>query len=157
MTENNANDTTANLPAKPDFLRDDDALASISDLDGALKLLNAQGIGVTEVRDLGSGFVVVDNKDQLVGKDMIILGGQFNSGDMGVFVSLYIVTEDGGKWIVNDGGTGICEQARKYAEKGRLAGLRCRKGLTRSDYTTTVTVKGKETEVEGTTYYLSSV
>jgi hypothetical protein len=146
---------TDNVVAKPDFLKDEDSLKEIATLDDAFKLLASQGLNVTEIKDLGSGFVVVDDKSQLVGKSILILGGQFNEGDNGRFVSLYVVDGDGGKWIVNDGGTGIFAQAEKYAAKGLLSGLIVRKGLTRSDYKYTDEKDGKEKNA--TTFYLSSV
>jgi len=150
---------TDNVPAKPDFLKDEDTLKEIATLDDAFKLLASQGFAVTEIKDLGSGFEVVENKDQLVGKGLLILGGQFNEGDMGKFVSLYAVDADGGKWIINDGGTGIFAQAEKYAAKGLLSGLLIRKGLVRSDYQyDEVNAKtGEITKRPATTYYLSSV
>ena len=66
-----------------------------------------------------------------------------------------VVDGDGGKWIVNDGGTGIFAQAEKYAAKGLLSGLIVRKGLTRSDYKYVDDKDGKEKNA--TTFYLSSV
>lgn len=147
--------TDAKTKEIANLTRDEDALASITTLDDAFTLLAGAGVSVTEAKDLGSGFVVLDKneKNQLVGKGFIVIGAGFHNGDMGEFVSLHVVTEDGGKFIINDGGTGIKDQAKRYAEKGKLVGLLCRKGLTRSDYETEI--NGKMTPA--TTYYLSSV
>jgi hypothetical protein len=136
-------------------INDDDTLAGINTIDDAFKVLADAGVNVTEIKDLGTGFVVLDKneKNQLVGKGFLVLAMSFHTGDMGEFVSLHVVTEDGGKFIVNDGGTGIKDQCVKYAAKGITSGLLIRKGLTRSDYETEI--DGKMTKA--TTYYLSSV
>lgn len=145
-----------------DIIRDEETLSNIKTLDDALKALSAAGVNAVEVKELGTGFEVLENKDQLVGKGMLIMGMSFNKsdkfGEEGEFVSLTIVTEDNGKWIVNDGSTGIYAQCKRYSEKG-IKSLICRKGLTRSDYKTEVTnVKtGKTDVIDATTYYLSSV
>lgn len=141
-------------------LRDEDSLSSIKTLDDAFKVLAAQGVVPTEIKELGTGFEVLKEKDQLVGRAILVMGMMFNPSDKfekgGEFVSLYVVDENGGKWILNDASTGIYAQCKRYAEKG-ITSLIIRKGLVRSDYTTVVNVDGKDKEIEATTYYLSSV
>ena len=88
------------------------------------------------------------------------MGMMFNPSDKfekgGEFVSIYVVDAQGGKWIINDASTGIYSQCRKYADKG-ITSLIVRNGLVRSDYEKTVNVDGKDTVINATTYYLSSV
>lgn len=151
-------DTKAKELAK---ISDEETLAGITSLDDAFKALASAGINVTEAKELGTGFQILKEKDQLVGVPFLVLMMQFNSSDKfdkdGEFVSLHVITEKGDKWIVNDGSTGIMAQCQRYAKAGHSAGLIFREGLTRSDYTKTVTVDGKEKEISATTYYLSSV
>src|SRR5690242_7517673 len=59
---------------------------------------------------IGNGFRLLANKDTLVDTPLILLGWRFNPGDFGEFVTMMVVTKDGRKFVVNDGGTGICQQ-----------------------------------------------
>jgi hypothetical protein len=143
-------------------LSDEDSLSSIKSLDDAFKVLEAAGLVPVEVKELGTGFEVLENKSLLVGVPMLIMAMSFHSsekfGTDGEFVTLHIVTEKGDKWIVNDGSTGIYAQAKRYSEKG-IRSIICRKGLTQSDYKTEVpNAKTGELEtINATTFYLSSV
>jgi hypothetical protein len=141
-------------------LRDEDSLSSIKSLDDAFKVLAASGVVPTEIKELGTGFEVLKEKDQLVGKGMLIMGMMFNPSDKfekgGEFVSVYVVDENGGKWIINDASTGIYAQCKRYSAKG-ITSLIIRNGLVRSDYEKTVNVDGKDKVIEATTYYLASV
>lgn len=141
-------------------LRDEDSLSSIKSLDDAFKVLAANGVVPTEIKELGTGFEILKEKDQLVGRAILIMGMMFNPSDKfekgGEFVSMYVVDENGGKWIINDASTGIYAQCKKYAAKN-ITSLIVRKGLVRSDYETTVNIDGKDKTIEATTYYLSSV
>lgn len=89
--------------------------------------------------ELGDGFALLEktDKDILIGQDMILLDWVFSPGDFDEeFVTVRLVTRQGGKFIVNDGGTGIRQQLREYTDRtGRLAVMRVEKGLRRSDYT----------------------
>lgn len=138
-------------------ISDDETLAEIKSLDDAFKALANAGINVTEAKELGTGFQILKEKDQLVGVPFLILMMSFNSsekfGEGGEFVSLHVITEKGDKWIVNDGSTGIMDQCKRYAKAGHSAGLIFREGLTRSDYEKEVDGK----TIKATTYYLSSV
>lgn len=139
----------------------EETLSEIKSLDDAFKALAGAGINVTEAKELGTGFQVLKNKDQLVGVPFLVLTIDIHASDKfgkdGEFATLHVITEKGDKWIVNDGSTGIKDQCKRYVEKGLSAGLLFREGLTRSDYTKTVTIDGEEKELEATTYYLSSV
>jgi hypothetical protein len=143
-------------------LRDEDSLSSIKSLDDAFKVLAANGVVPTEIKELGTGFEILKEKDQLVGRAILVMGMMFNASDKfqqgGEFVSVYVVDDKGGKWIVNDASTGIYAQCKKYAAKG-ITSLIIHNGLTRSDYVTEVpNVKTGELEkINATTYYLSSV
>lgn len=92
---------------------------------------------------IGDGFALTDNKDQFIGAEMIFLKWIFSEGDFidaqtgekRGFVSARVVTR-AGKFVINDGGSGIYEQLRMFTQdrEGQQGGLVARKGLRRSDY-----------------------
>lgn len=127
-----------NVPA----VMNDDALTSIGTLDDALRMLTESGVATESIADYGNGFTVCNDKNVLVGQAFVIVQWRFNDGDYGeAFVSANIVTEDGRKLVLNDGGTGIRAQLQQVTTK-RLsdnaanpqAGLLCKRGLTKSEY-----------------------
>lgn len=135
---------------------DEDTLRDIASVSDVMDLFAKSGISVTDVTDLGSGFVVTD-KSQLVKVPFVVLSMKTVKGDFGPMVVIHLVTTEDSqpmrKCIIVDGSTGIYDQAVKYLEKGYGAGLRFPRGLVRSDYTFT---NDKGTEQDATTYYLSS-
>lgn len=96
--------------------------ASITSFDDALRLVGEKlGGEVVDASDLGDGFSVLDKsqKKTLIGVPFIVLSVSFHTGDIkkddgtyGEFASLRIVTKDGKKFVLNDGGTGIPEQIK---------------------------------------------
>lgn len=118
----------------------DDELLSIASLDDVRSLLASSDIPLVAADQvIGNGFSIVNDKGFLCGIPMILLGWQFNAGDNGQFVSINAVANlpgnTLGKYIINDGSTGIYAQLRKYTEKtGKTAGLYVARGLRRSDY-----------------------
>lgn len=150
-----AENRAVNVPAIPDRQFDDVALRSITSFDDAMRA--AQEV-YGEVYDastaIGTGFDLMDTegKDQLCGIPFLVLEMKFNWSDAynQEFVSFLAVTEDGRRFIVNDGSTGVYRQLRAfYDEFGRNGGLLCKGGLRRSDYPAT------EDRPAGTTYYLN--
>lgn len=110
--------------------------------------------------EYGSGFEILDKKERLVDEGFVIVAWQFNTSKEygGKFVTAYVITERGDKFILNDGSTGIRDQLYKVTETRRARGveqsqkaLMVRKGLRASRYTY-VDDNGKETQA--TTYYL---
>ena len=145
----------------PTVFRDAD-LASVTDFDSVLALFKDMGITPESMSDYGTGFEVVKDKSTLVGVPFMILEWRFNKSDHAddkPFVSAAAVTRDGRKIVINDGGSGICDQLimvtglRKMSDHPQpQAGLMVQQGLTRSDYEYT-DEKGKT--AKATTYYLS--
>jgi len=135
-----------------------DELAGIKSFDDALalvaeKLGGQEKVGVAD-QEIGDGFKLLENKDTLIGIEMLLVTWDFHMGDFGEFVSAKVVTRDGQKYIVNDGSSGIRDQLMQYsAKKNSQGGLFCRKGLRRSEYKYT-DEKGNETPA--TTYYLDT-
>lgn len=140
--------------AVPMITNDEEALSSIASFDDAIALLKSAGVELHDSSEFGDGFEVVD-KANLVDVPFVILGMKFAEGEFGGdgFVVIHLVTEDGRKCIITDGSTGVCKQARKYAEKGLVAGVVFRNGLIRSDYKWTDPSDGREKPA--TTFYLS--
>lgn len=136
--------SSANLPARASAFTAEDFARLGSEggnaFDDAMALVNEKlGGEVIDSADLGDGFGVLDtkNKGQLIGVTFFILSAQFSQGDNGEFVSCRIVTKDGRKLILNDGGTGIYEQLKtlwtvKPAAYGQP--VLVRKGLRESRY-----------------------
>lgn len=114
--------------------------ASITSFDDALALVGDKlGGTVVDASDLGDGFAVLDNKDKrtLIGAGLIVLSVSFHDGDHGEFASCRIVTQDGRKLVVNDGGTGIYEQIKMlHKMRPQTIGqpIMVRKGLRESRY-----------------------
>jgi len=108
-------------------------------------------------KEIGDGFLMLENKDLLIDKQFIALGWLFTPGDYGTdFLIMRVVTRDPitvngesvNKFIVTDGGTGLCQQVKEYQTRTeRNGGLLVARGLRKSDY---------ENEFgPGTTHYLN--
>lgn len=139
----------------------DDALANITSFDDALAVINdVFGGSVVEAdKALGTGFALLDDKNRLIGVPLVAVKIDFHKSELsaeGEFVSLHVVTQDGRKFIVNDGSSGIFAQIKElWSRKPELQGLplMVRRGLRRSDYTyMDETGKAKP----ATTYYLDT-
>jgi hypothetical protein len=138
--------------------KDTETLASITSFQDAMQALSDAGINTVDYsEEFGDGFQLMKGNDQkgtLVGVPFVILGIKFAEGDYDEsFAILHVVTEDGRKCIIVDGGSGVCAQAKAMAAKGITAGVLVKNGLTRSDYDY-VDEKGKT--APATTFYLSN-
>lgn len=107
----------------------DDAVALVKEKMGAEAV--AEGADV-----LGNGFTVLptSQKGKLVDTRFVILWVDFNQGDQGPFVSFGVVTEDGRKFIVNDGSTGIYKQLDDWYGRSEYPGGLLVNGLRESRY-----------------------
>lgn len=135
-------------------------LKEVSSFDDALRL--AQEVYGEEAvalasEALGDGFALTDNKDQFIGVPMVFLKWTFSpgtyrdkEGNLRGFVSCRIATPTG-KFIINDGGTGIFDQLKTFTNEsgGRQGGLVAQKGLRVSHYS-------NEYTADGTTYYIDT-
>lgn len=132
-------------------------LAGISSFEEALNLATEKHGAESVARaseQIGDGFKLLENKDQLCGVPMLIMAWDFHMGDHGEFVSAKVVTKDNNKFIVNDGSSGLRDQLMAYSAKtGSQTNLFCDKGLRRSDYKYT---DEDGTEKPATTYYLDT-
>lgn len=151
----------ANDVATQGVILDDEALASIGSMSDALTLFG--NAPVTDYSDFGHGFVLCKS-DALVGVPFVVVKSFYNESEYEEepFVTLYCVTEQGGKFIVNDGSTGI---RRQFIALGKRMGFTALpktqgpapvlvpRGLSRSDYETT-DAAGKP--IKATTFYLST-
>lgn len=117
----------------------DDDLSAIASFEDAVRLAQQQHGDVKSIDEfeLGTGFRVLEDKTVLVGKPFIIVQFTFNEGDYAdEFASMHIVTNDGAKLIVNDGGTGLCQDLKDLAQKERFGGVLVPNGLRISEYDT---------------------
>lgn len=142
---------------------DEDALRSITSFDEAVRLATTAYGDVETASDvLGDGFALLNSEDKglLVGRPMLLMEWGFYDGDYGSkFVGIRAVVQnrDGsmGKYIFNDGSTGILEQLAKYTLKtGRTGGLSVKNGLRVSEYDYTDEETGKTRKAQ--TYYLDT-
>lgn len=154
----------------------DDQLREIASYEDAMKLAASAYGQLEKVSDLelGNGFKLLPGKDKsrLVGLSFVILHFQFNEGEFSdEFVSVTLVTQNGDRLIMNDGGTGICAQLKEISKTGRYGGIAVPHGLRKSEYPTCFECgkprKRSQTECpkcgddserrgEGATYYLDT-
>lgn len=122
----------------------DSELRSVDSFEIALALAEATYGDTIEASDvIGSGFVMLDNKDRLIGERFIILHMSFpasqtfrdkDTGEFAHFVAAMIVTERNERLVLVDGGAGIYSQLDEwYVRTGRSGGLIVR-GLRKSEY-----------------------
>jgi hypothetical protein len=125
-------DTTTSLNITDDILR------GIDSFDAAIAAATAVFGDVLSFSDeMGNGFRILQDKNLLVGKRCVFMHWRFSEGDFGVFVSAAVVTTEGEKYIVNDGGAGIHADLMEYsARTGRFGGMLAPNGLRVSEYTT---------------------
>lgn len=108
--------------------------------------------------EIGDGFSLLNDKNILVGRPCLFMEWTFRAGDFAApYVSVRVVAQFHGgalgKFIFNDGSTGIAEQLAKYQKNtGKTGGLAVKQGLRRSDY---------EVEIDGrmspaTTFYIDT-
>ena len=157
-----ATSTDVSIPNASSFYRDAD-LAALDSFQSVLDSFNSLGLVPETMADYGTGFEICKNKDRLIDTDLVIVEWRFNVsevGSEGAFVSAAVVTKNGEKWILNDGGSGIYQQLRMVTDQRNRAGhahpqaaLMVKNGLTKSEYTYEGE-KGKRTPA--VTYYLNT-
>lgn len=123
---------------------DFDARASIASMGDAIALVNkrfGEVVAAHETPELGDGFRIAsdDEKERLCGVPLMFLSWVFRPGDFDEeYVSCRVISQDGSavrKWLINDGGTGICKELRAFQNvTGRTGGLFVKNGLRMSKY-----------------------
>lgn len=146
---------------------DDDALREAKTWDDFVGMVGPQNI-VDAAEVLGDGFTVLekDQKRILCGVPVLFLSWTFSRGDYGrPFASIHCVAQlpgvGLGKFIINDGGSGLAEQLAKFTVKagGESKKLLVKKGLKASDYTKEIPDPEnpeKTISIESTTYYIDT-
>lgn len=155
---------------------DGDTLRNIASFDDVFKLAEESGIPIESIENFGDGFELLKDKNRLVGQPLVILQWAFSAGDFTDKMSVsFIVTEDGRKFIITDGSTGIRDQLRSVTNERVASGktpveaqtmLLCRKGLSVSEYKTdkatgSIVPKSEYTNypadqlISGATFYLA--
>lgn len=136
---------------------------NVDSYEAALAAIQAAGGTV----DKASEFEVLDKKDKatLVGVPFVAIQWRFNTGDMGEFVSVEIITKDKRKLILNDGSTGIYAQLKHLTEDRMrknpalplavaLCGVEANQGLRVSEFDYTDD-KGNTSKAQ--TYYIQGL
>lgn len=144
---------------------DEDALRELSSFDAAIALATAAHGDMLDASDeLGDGFTLLgkDDKGRLENVPMLLLEWAFRPGDFGTpFVSVRVAARqsDGsvGKYIINDGSTGIAEQLARFTKKtGKMGNLLVKGGLRKSEYDKELPDgKGGTYTTHATTWYLN--
>lgn len=149
------------LSAVPELTRDTALLRSFKSYDDVLAYFSEEKISVVDSAEFGDGFELIKDKSELVGVPFVIVGLRFADSEYGEdpFAILHVMTVDGRKRIFVDGSTGIRDQAVDIAKNSTTGGVgvRCKTGLTRSDYLYIGVDRetGEEIRKPSTTFYLS--
>lgn len=127
-------------PTKAVAIREitNDELLEITSFEDAIALVEeVYGTALLADQVIGNGFRMLTNKSTLVGKGIVLLKWKFLPGDFASeYVNMLVVTADGDRYLVNDGGSGIAQQLREFSDRSdRFGGLVVRNGFTQSDYT----------------------
>lgn len=122
----------------------DTDLRNISSFEDAIRLAEqAYGSVVDATDEIGSGFIMLDNKDRLCDVPFLILSVSFPEGDyrnpdtgeMSHFAVVRLVTQTGDRFVVTDGGHGIYSQLDEFVVRsGRTGGILVKGGLRKSEY-----------------------
>jgi hypothetical protein len=142
---------------------DENDLRALASFDDAVRLVEQRYGAIQDATtEIGDGFTVLSTEDKarLCGVPLLLMEWAFYPGKFGDrdFTAVRLIARMPGglmgRYILNDGSTGLMEQLRKYTERtGRVGGLRVERGLTESTYT-------KELDdgqvIEATTYYLDT-
>lgn len=136
---------------------DEDTLSNIKTMEHASEYLGATGSALEDLKEYGTGFVLLEDKDRLVSTAFAILEWRFNKGENGTFVTVYAITDDGNKFIFNDGSSGVCRQlfriTEKRVERGEAnprRGIYCSYGLRKNTYN-----RKDDPSKTATTYHLA--
>lgn len=129
----------------------DETLRELETTDDVLRFLQSQNIEVIDaVKELGTGWVVPTDDDvvkrDLCGKELIVAWWTIQPGDYfrtlpdgtqerANFVTMFVITPDNQRYILNDGSTGLARQLEDFTKRtGRNAGLGCKQGFRVSEY-----------------------
>jgi len=143
----------------------EDQLREIKSFEDAFQLAIATG-GIVSVGDvIGDGFELTKDKQQFVGQEMVVLTWAFSESDdytkqtetgetiNGRFATIRVITRRG-KFVINDGSTGLAAQLESLSERGINGNVHCPKGLRVSEYDYTDPKSGEVSKAK--TYYLDS-
>lgn len=137
----------------------DTDLRGIDSFEAAIQAAERQYGAIVEASDeIGSGFVILENKDRLIDNRFIILHMTFptsktyrnpDTGEYVSFVSCHIVTANNERYILIDGGAGIYAQLDEWSVRSNRSGGLVVNGLRKSEYDL------PDGSGKGTTYYLN--
>jgi len=121
---------------------DEEELRALNSFEAAVELTREQtGSIANAAEEMGDGFRILSSKEKvlLLDQPTLFMEWRFSMGDMGEFVSTRVVVRHGpgstGKYIINDGSTGIYSQLLAYTEKHNVyGGLYSEHGLRMSNY-----------------------
>jgi hypothetical protein len=142
-----------------------DDLLNISSFEDALAFVAEQYGDVLAADEvIGNGFRMLADKNKLVGTPFVAVQWKFHPGDFdGYYTNMLVVTDQGDRYIVNDGGAGITRELMEFSKRSnRMGGVVFRNGLSASTYTFCATCQSAKCEDDtnshkltpATTFYL---
>lgn len=138
-------------------------LKGLNSFDDLAALAKELGGEVTPSSVLGDGFSLLEDKDYLIGKPAVFVTWQFSTGDYGDFVSARVMAQERngtiGKYVINDGSTGIMEQLKQITtDNPKAVMISAPRGLRKSEYKKDVFDADVNDYVEkpATTYYIDT-
>lgn len=164
MSETTSDVTTEETTSKNEVITDRWDVTTLRAIDGwdeAMQLLTEEyGIVEDATQVIGSGFALMSAKDKarLVDERFLVMHVMFpessehkdEDGAWLHYAVAHIITSDGRKLILTDGGTGIYRQLEEWVlRSGRRGGLMVPGGLRESVYDL------PDGSGKGTTYYLA--
>lgn len=113
-------------------------LKALETFDDIRLLAQELGAEIVESKVLGDGFSLLEDKDYLVGKPCAFISWGSSEGDYGEFVSIRVMAQEKngtvGKYVINDGSTGIAEQLRMLSQDNPNRMVVAPRGLRVSKY-----------------------
>jgi hypothetical protein len=130
---------------------------TLKTLDSFEEVISQVGPVANAADVLGYGYSLLEDKSRLIGQELMIVRYGIHKSDLNGrdFSSIHVLTRDGGKYIVNDGSTGIHVQLKELKEEqGTVCPLYVPKGLRVSEYDYTDENDGVTKKAR--TYYLNT-
>lgn len=135
---------------------DDNQLRDMQSYESVMQILAKAGIKPKSISEYGTGFEVANQKD-LVNVPFVIVDARIvpaEKSDYGKdFLVFFAFTNTNRKLIINDGSTGLCEQAKGIGVEN-LIGTVHEKGLTVSEYDH---IAPDGTRTPARTYYFAGI
>jgi hypothetical protein len=132
--ENKANSSTERPLAKKDgdiTALTEWATSDVNTVDEMVRLFGDQGVAFTEGAELTGDFQLITGDlkqafcQRIIGKQMFVVRWNFHESSTGEYVTMHVLVDGVGKYILNDGG-----QTSMYAQLRHITDVRHDQGVT---------------------------